>query len=148
MSKFLYDKPLSHTSKSEKKDALAKWWDEDGADDYYGQGDLFDDYDYEESSSKKGAASDWWRGYFGRKGKWGSNSYSSGYGGDEVPFENEESAQNQMLREELKQVARTVNAVRNTSGSLKRERNLKVAWAGQGYGRQDYNQNNTRQTST
>ena len=148
MSKFLYDKPLSHTSKSEKKDALAKWWDEDGADDYYGQGDLFDDYDYEESSSKKGAASDWWRGYFGRKGKWGSNSYSSGYGGDDVPFENEESAQNIMLREELKQVARTVNAVRNTSGSLKRERNLKVAWAGQGYGRQDHNRNNMRQTST
>ena len=146
-AKFLFDKPLA--SEVERKDALAKWWDNQGAEDYYNdysQGELFDEEDYESVSTKKGAASDWWRGYFGKNSR---SRFYGGYGGyiDDGGEEHEPPEQLR-LKDELRQIARTVNAVRNTSGALKRERNLKVAWAGQGFSRADHNQNNMRSTST
>lgn len=92
------------------------------------QGSLFDDsYDYERTYSKTGAASSWWRNKFSSTYDYPSYSYGSNHD----PME----ALTRKLGKELKEISRTVNAVRNTLGAKNREKNLKVAWAGTQTGR-------------
>ena len=121
-------------------------WDNDlyNPDGTLRQGSLFD-YDYENQSKKTGAASSWWRS------KVRTPSYSYGYyhpnGNGSYYQSDEESQLRGKLQQELLEIARTVNAVRNTSGSLNREKNLKVAWsAGSGYGKNGAN--NVKNSST
>jgi hypothetical protein len=120
-------------------------WDNDlyNPDGTLRQGSLFD-YDYENQSKKTGAASSWWRS------KVRTPSYSHGYyhpNGGGSHYSDEETALRGKLQQELLEIARTVNAVRNTSGSLNREKNLKVAWSvGSGYGKNGAN--NIKNSST
>ena len=91
------------------------------------QGSLFDDsYDYESTYARGGAASSWWRGKF-------STSYD--YKPSYLDADNQMAMLNHRLSKELKEISRTVNAVRNTLGAKNREKNLKVAWSGTQFGR-------------
>ena len=104
-------------------DFSGSFYDDDGYYQGYGQSSLFN-YDYESYSQKNGASSSWWRSKFKR-----NDYYSYDYGSPNSQTD-PETLQNARLNRELKEIARTVNAVRNSKGALNREKNLKVAWAG------------------
>lgn len=114
-------------------DWSGSFYDDDGYYQGYGQTSMFD-YDYESYSRTNGASSSWWRSKFKK----------SDYRGYSSPNQDEDpnALLNRKLSQELKEIARTVNAVRNTKGALNRERNLKVAWSGsspnQRWGRNSY----------
>jgi|GEM_PF-5972514 len=103
-------------------DFSGSFYDDDGYYQGYGQSSLFN-YDYESYSQKNGASSSWWRSKFKR------HDYSYDYGSPNSQTD-PETLQSSKLNRELKEIARTVNAVRNSKGALNREKNLKVAWAG------------------
>jgi len=109
-------------------DFTGSFYDDEGYYQGYGSGGygsrqstLFD-YDYESYSKTNGASSSWWRSKFKKSDYRGWTSPNS--------QEDPNAALNAKLSQELKEIARTVNAVRNTKGALNRERNLKVAWSG------------------
>lgn len=115
-------------SKKTEKDALARWWDEqEGGDLDYG-GDVFDDFDYEKSVVSSGrAASDWWKTKVRR--------YQTSFWSSSSDYKDSYASTESKLRKELVEIARAVNAVRNSKGALKRERNLQIQWSNPGYGR-------------
>ena len=148
---FHYDDDDYNEDGTLKKDVLSDYtgsfYDDDGYYQGYGQSSLFD-YDYESYSKTNGASSSWWRSKF-RKSDYRSTNY---YPNQEVDPQAELHAK---LSQDLKEIARTVNAVRNTKGALNRERNLKVAWSGsvmsRRYGRNTFQEssvNNTSNSST
>ena len=147
---FHYDDDDYNEDGTLKKDVLSDYtgsfYDDDGYYQGYGQSSLFD-YDYESYSKTNGASSSWWRSKF-RKSDYRSINY---YPNQEVDPQAELNAK---LSQDLKEIARTVNAVRNTKGALNRERNLKVAWSGsvtRRYGRNEFrgsSANNTSNSST
>ena len=103
-------------------DFSGSFYDDDGYYQGYGQSSLFN-YDYESSSKPNGAASSWWRSKFRSHDTY---DYSPNAGGTQ----DKDFLLRAKLNKELKEIARTVNAVRNAKGALNRERNLKVAWSG------------------
>ncbi len=103
-------------------DFSGSFYDDDGYYQGYGQSSLFN-YDYESSSKTNGAASSWWRSKFRSHDTY---DYSPNAGGTQ----DKDFLLRAKLNKELKEIARTVNAVRNAKGALNRERNLKVAWSG------------------
>ena len=123
---FHYDDDDYNEDGTLKKDVLSDYtgsfYDDDGYYQGYGQSSLFD-YDYESYSKTNGASSSWWRSKFRKSDYRTPNDYPN----QEVDPQAELHAK---LSQDLKEIARTVNAVRNTKGALNRERNLKVAWSG------------------
>lgn len=120
-----------HTIVREETSIDDDWWVRGDSADYHDDGyeityqrSFFDD-DYETTYKKVGAASSRWRDYYsGYGGGFLSKTYSS-FSRKDL---SQEDRNREFLKTELKQIARTVNAVRNSKGALSREKNLIVAW--------------------